>query len=166
MMVARYPIVSNDTVRLRDAWDQLFGEPLFRAFTSSERTNGTYRVPVDVFGTGNDVYVFASLPGVDPDGIEISIDDNILTLSGSVANVAKSNEAEDATWFLHEMGHGEFRRAVTLPVEVDTEAAEASFENGILRLRLPKAEAAKPRQIKVRAGAPVEVNASISEQTT
>ena len=162
-MVARYPLVSNDTVRLRDAMDRLFGEPVFRSFVSTQRANGTVSLPVDVFGTENDIYVFASAPGVDPETFEITIDDNVLTLSGSVANVARSTEAEGATWFLHEMGHGQFRRSLTLPVEVDADAAEATFEHGILRLRLPKAEAAKPRQIKIRSLSPNETTPVLEE---
>ena len=165
-MVARYPVLVNDNIRLRDAMDRFFGEPVFRSLSTTQRSTGTYAVPVDVFGTESDIYVFASAPGVNPDDLEITIDDNILTLSASVPNVAKSTEAEGATWFLHEMGHGSFKRSVRLPVEVDSETAEASFENGILRLRLPKAQAAKPRQIKVSSGAPVEATPSISEQAS
>lgn len=165
-MVARYPLVSNDTIRLREAVDRLFGEPVFRTFATTQRTTGTYSLPVDVFGTESDIYVFASAPGVEPADFDITVDDNVLTLSGSVANVAKSTEADGATWFLHEMGHGQFRRSITLPVEVDVDAAEATFANGILRLRLPKAEAAKPRQIKVRAVEPVEATPSLAEGET
>jgi HSP20 family protein len=165
-MVARYPVIANDNIRLRDAMDRFFGEPVFRTLSTTQRSSGTYSVPVDVFGTESDIFVFASAPGVNPDELEITVDDNILTLSAAVPNVAKSTEAEGATWFLHEMGHGSFKRSVRLPVEVDPDSAEASFENGILRLRLPKAQAAKPRQIKVRTGAPVEATPSISEQSS
>jgi HSP20 family protein len=162
-MVARYPLFSNDTMRMRDAVDRLFGEPMFRAVGVSARQAGSSLLPVDVFGTDQDIFVFASAPGVDPSALEISIDENVLTIAGSISNVAKSTEAEGATWFLHEMPHGEFRRTLTLPVDVDADGVEATFENGILRLRLPKAEAAKPRQIKVRAGQPIEVQPAIEE---
>ena len=158
-MVARYPMLMNDSVRLRDAMDRFFGEPVFRTFATSQRSTGTFSIPVDVFATDSDVFVIASAPGLGPDELEVTIDENVLTLSGTIPNVAKSTEAEGATWYLHENGHGQFRRTVTLPVDVDADQAEATFEHGILRLRLPKAEAAKPRQIKVRSAQPIEISA-------
>ena len=159
MMVARYPMLLNDSVRLRDAVDRFFGEPLYKTIASSQRSVGTFSIPVDVFATDAEVFVFAAAPGLGPDDLDVTIDDNVLTLSGTVPNVAKSTEAEGATWYLHENDHGQFRRAITLPVEVDADQADATFENGILRLRLPKAEAARPRQIKVNSASPMEVAA-------
>lgn len=158
-MVARFPMLINDSARLRDAMDQFFGEPIFRTFATSPRSVGTFSIPVDVFATEGDVIVIAAAPGLGPDELEVTIDDNVLTLSGTIPNAAKSNEAEGATWYLHENGHGQFRRTVTLPVDVDADQAEATFANGVLRLRLPKAEAARPRQIKVRSVEPVEIGA-------
>ena len=158
-MVARYPMLLNDSVRLRDAVDRFFGEPLYKTIASSQRSVGTFSIPVDVFATDAEVFVFAAAPGLGPDDLDVTIDDNVLTLSGTVPNVAKSTEAEGATWYLHENDHGQFRRAITLPVEVDADQADATFENGILRLRLPKAEAARPRQIKVNSARPMEVAA-------
>jgi HSP20 family protein len=166
MMVARYPVVSNDTLRMRNALDRMFGEPVFRSLQSSVRSTGAVVAPVDVFGTETDLHVFASIPGVDPAGLDISVDDDVLSISGTVANVAKSTEAEGATWYLHEMGHGTFKRQISLPVEVDVEAAEATFENGILRLRLPKAVAAKPRQIKVQSSTATTGTPAIDEITS
>jgi HSP20 family protein len=162
-MVARYPMVMNDSVRLRDAMDRFFGEPVFRTFATSQRSTGTFSIPVDVFATDSDVFVIASAPGLGPEELEVTIDENVLALSGTIPNVAKSTEAEGATWYLHENGHGQFRRTVTLPVDVDADQAEASFEHGILRLRLPKAEAAKPRQIKIRSGEPIEISAETGD---
>ena len=72
---------------------------------------------------------------------------------------ASSSEGKEATWYLHELSHGEFRRSVTLPIEIDSANAEATCEHGILRLRLPKAETARPRQINVR-GAQAAIEAS------
>ena len=73
-----------------------------------------------------------------------------ITLTGKTPNVAQSEEAKNATWYLHELPHGGFSRTVTLPIEIDAANADATFDQGILRLRLPKAEKAKPKQIKVR----------------
>ena len=164
MMVVRYPSLANDVFRVRNAVDRLFDESVFRTIATTQRSQGTYSVPVDVFATADDVVIIASVPGLGPDDLEVTVDENVVTLSGSVPNVARSTEGEGATWYLHEVGHGQFRRSLTLPVDVDADAADATFENGILRLRLPKAEAARPRQIKVRMAEPVSVAAQ-SEST-
>ena len=159
-MVARYPMLFNDS--LRDAVDRFFNDPLVRTLTSTQRTVGSFTIPVDVFATDSEVFVIATAPGLSPEGLEVSIDGEALTLSGTVPNVAQSTEAEGATWYLKENAHGQFRRTVTLPVEVDADKAEANVQHGVLRLRMPKAEAARPRQIKVRSLEPVEVAAESS----
>ena len=150
-MVSRYPMLINDPLRFRQTVDRFFADPVFRTFTTTQRSLGTFSIPVDVFTTDNEVFVIASAPGLGPDDLDVSIDDNVVTLSGTVPNVARSTEAEGATWYINEIGHGQFRRTITLPMDVDPAAADATFDNGILRLRLPKAESARPRQIKVRS---------------
>jgi HSP20 family protein len=151
MVVTRYHSPSSDAVRFREAVDRWFGEPFLRSFATTQRGTGSFSLPVDVFATDTDVYVIASAPGLGADDLDVTFDDNTLTLSGSIPNIAKSIEGESATWFVHEIGHGQFKRTISLAVDVDAENAEATFENGILRLRLPKLEAARPRQIKVQS---------------
>jgi HSP20 family protein len=151
-MVTRYPIVLNDPIRLRGAVDRFFGEPVFRTLATNARSQSAAMVPVDVFATQSDLIVIATVPGLGPDDLEVTVDENVLTLSGEIPNVAKSTEAEGATWYLNENRHGRFRRIVTLPFEVDAAQAEATFEHGVLRLRLPKAEAAKPHRITIQSG--------------
>src|SRR4051794_27779401 len=167
MVVTRYPVLSSDPARLRDAVDRWFGEPVFRSFNTTQRTNGTWSLPLDVFATDTDVFIIASAPGLGPDDLDVTVDDNVVTLSGDVPSIAKSVEGEHATWFVHEIGHGSFKRTVNLAVDVDIDRAEAHFENGILRLRLPKLEAAKPRQIKVQAvSATPEAGTELPESTS
>jgi len=157
-MVNRLPSIADEFVGFRDAVDRLFSEQPgtspFRGLWSGTWGNGTARtaLPLDVYATKDEVFVIGAVPGISADEIEISINQNVISLSGKIPNVAASEEAKDATWYLHELPHGGFQRTITLPVEVDAGKADASFENGILRLRLPKAETAKPRQIKVRVG--------------
>jgi HSP20 family protein len=157
-MVSRFP-VAEEFVSLRDAMDRLLADSFvggpFRSFWAPA-ANGTTRVPLplDVYATGEDVILIAAVPGLRANDIEITINQGTVTLSGKTPNVAQSEEAKNATWYLHELPHGSFTRSVTLPIEVDAARADATFEQGILRLRLPKAEQAKPKQIKVRvAGA-------------
>jgi HSP20 family protein len=153
-MVSRFPI-AEEFVSLRDAMDRLLadsfvGNPLRGVWANA--SNGTSRMPLplDVYATENEVVVIASAPGLRAEDIEISINQGTITLSGKTPNVAQSEEAKHATWYLHELPHGSFSRSVTLPIEVDAANADATFDQGILRLRLPKAEKAKPKQIKVR----------------
>ena len=152
-MVSRFP-VAEEFVSLRDAMDRLLQDSFvggpFRSFWSAA-PNGAARMPLplDVYATGEEVFVIAAVPGLRPEDIEITINQGTVTLSGKTPNVAQSEEAKNATWYLHELPHGAFTRSVTLPIEVDSAKADATFEQGILRLRLPKAEQAKPKQIKV-----------------
>ena len=156
-MVNRVPSLLDEFVSLRDAVDRAFSEssvaPL-RGLWPGGWGNGTGRMPlpVDVYATKDEVVIIAAIPGIQAEAIEISINQNTVTLSGTMPNVASSEEAKDATWYLHELPNGAFQRSVTLPIEVDPAKADATCEHGILRLRLPKAETAKPRQIKVRVG--------------
>lgn len=158
-MVNRVPSLAEEFVSLRDAMDRVFSEvavsPL-RGLWSGGWGNGTGRMPLplDVYATKDEVVIIAAIPGIDADQVQITIDQNTVTLSGKTPNVASSEEAKDATWYLHELQHGAFQRSVTLPIEVDAARADATCEHGILRLRLPKAETAKPRQIKVRVASP------------
>jgi len=166
MVVTRYPLAPSDPARLRDAMDRWFGEPVFRSLTTSQRTSGVFSLPLDVFATDKDVYVIAAVPGLGPDDLEVTVEDNIVTLTGNVPNIAHSIEGEAATWFVHEINNGQFKRTITLAVDVDFDQAEAHVEHGVLRMRLPKAEAARPRQIKVQAVASQPTATEITETTT
>ncbi len=75
-----------------------------------------------------------------------------VVLSGTIGDVAETEEATGATWYLRELPHGTFRRTVSLPFAVDADQAQATFEHGVLRIVLPKAEAARPRKIPITVG--------------
>ncbi len=150
-MATRYPAA---VFSVRDAVDRLFNETFTPGMSQGVWTasgNGARtELPLDVYATGDEVVILAAIPGITPDEIEITAERNTVTLSGQIRNVVKAEEAKDASWYLHELPNGTFRRSLTLPIEVDSARAEAKFENGMLRLTLPKAEAAKPRQIRVQ----------------
>lgn len=156
-MVTRYSnSLVHDAVSLRDAMDRLFSESVvpgqMRTLWSND--NGSRSpFPLDVYATENELTVLAALPGMDPDALDISIEKGQVTLKGEIPNVATSEEARDATWYLHELPRGAFQRSLSIPFDVDADAADATFENGMLRLTLPKAEADRPKQIKVRVDA-------------
>ena len=150
---------SHDVVGLRQAMDQLLNESFvagpFRTLWSrgSAGTGTQYApLPLDVYATPDAFVIFAAVPGMQPDDLEVTYNRGTVVLSGKVGNVAETEEAKGATWYLRELWHGQFQRAVSLPFEVDPSKAEASFENGILRIWLPKAEHAKPQRIPIQAG--------------
>jgi HSP20 family protein len=93
--------------------------------------------------------VTAELPGVEADDLEITLEDGLLTIGGERHFAHDSSEQQ---FHRVERRYGAFRRAITLPAHVLAEGIEASFENGVLQLVVPKAEEAKPRTISVRAG--------------
>lgn len=144
----------QEFVTLRDAMNQLL-EDSFTPFWTMGRSRAsgpTRALPLDVYSTSDEVVVIAAIPGVRSEDVDVSIDQGTLTISGTLANVAEAEDVKGATWYLHELVHGQFRRSVSLPVDVDSTKADATFADGILKLRLPKAERAKPRRIEVRLG--------------
>ena len=147
----------NEFITLRNSIDQLaddvFGNDSFRTLWSRDTSgNGTRSVspmPIDVYATDEHAVIIAAVPGMRPDDLDLTIQQNTVTLSGSVRSATDSEEAKQATWYIHELASGAYRRSVTLPFQVDADAAEATFEHGILRITLPKAENARPKKIAI-----------------
>ncbi|MFN8557386.1 MAG: Hsp20/alpha crystallin family protein [Dehalococcoidia bacterium] len=104
---------------------------------------------LDVVERDDALEVSAALPGVKPEDINLSIERNVLTISGE----SHSESEEKGGRFHHrERRHGRFSRSIMLPMEVDPDACQADFEHGVLTIRLPKAEQARSRRIEVRGG--------------
>jgi HSP20 family protein len=104
---------------------------------------------MDVAERGDAYVVQAELPGVNPDQVELSFEQNVLTLRGTKpASFDVSNDGELRV-FAAERVHGSFERSVRLPEFVDADRISASFTNGLLTITVPKAEAAKPRRIEI-----------------
>lgn len=101
--------------------------------------------PLNVWQTEHELFVEAELPGVAQDHLEISVLGGQLTLRGE-----RQPSAEQQTWHRRERAFGAFERTLRLPTDVDADKVEATLEHGVLTIRLPKAEAAKPRKIEVK----------------
>jgi len=142
----------TDLVTLRNDVERLASQAM-TAETPTRRTLSSRAwvasVPVDVYSTSDHAVVIAALPGLSPDDVEISVHQNTVTISGALRNVAESDDAKDATWYVSELSSGDFRRSITLPFHVDADRTTAWSENGILRITLPKVESAKARKITV-----------------
>ena len=102
----------------------------------------------DVMESQEEIRVMVELPGVPSDQIEVSLEDNVLTISGEKREEREEGDTEQR-WHLSERRYGRFSRSFVLPREVETEKIEASFNNGILTITVPKSERAKPRRIEV-----------------
>lgn len=120
-------------------------------------------MPMDLYKDGSSYILTADLPGVDPDSIDIDIDNGVLTIA---AERSVLPESESVQWVLNERATGSYRRQLTLSDSVDTERISAHYADGILRLTLPLAERAKARKIQVmrapkgEGDAPKEIDAS------
>jgi HSP20 family protein len=105
------------------------------------------RPALDVSETKDALHVSIELPGLAKDDVKITIENGVLTVSGEKRWESSS---EDATHHRIERRYGSFYRSMALPKGIDAEAADASFENGVLRIDFPKAEEVKPRTVKIR----------------
>lgn len=151
--------LSPEVVGLWQAMDQLLDESFvggpFRTLWSQGRAgtgaSGALAapLPLDVYATQDAFVIAAALPGLRPEDLEVTYSQGTVVLSGAVG----AEDVTGVTWYARELWHGRFQRAVSLPFEVDPDKAEASFEHGILRIRLPKAEHAKPRRIPIQVTA-------------
>jgi HSP20 family protein len=135
----------RELMTMRDAMDRFFGDAFLRTAGGIGVEGG---LMLDVAQTDNDVIVKASMPGVKPDDIHISVTGDVLSLRGEVK---EEKVADEASYHLRERRYGSFSRTVSLPTSVVADKAKAEFENGVLTLTLPKAEEHKPKTITVRA---------------
>lgn len=154
-MVSQFPF-GPEFVVLRDAVNQLLEESFVPSggsrFGMSNGARALVRpLPLDLYATEDEVVVIAALPGMNPNDLDVTINQNVLTLTGSVPSATESEQGKNATWYIHELWSGRFQRSVPLPFEVDSTKAEATFEHGIARIVIPKAERAKPHKIAIKA---------------
>jgi HSP20 family protein len=139
----------RDMVSLRDAMDRLFEDSFVRPRGESPTLEGREQtLALDVYETDDNLVVEASLPGFNPDEVDISIVGNTLTINGE--HEKHQEKEEEGKYYFRERRYGAFQRVVALPVETNADKAEATFENGVLKLSLPKAEEVKPKRIEVQ----------------
>ena len=106
-------------------------------------------IALDVAEVDESYVVKASVPGINPDDIEVTLDDNVLTIRGEAQS---DSNIEKANYHIRERRSGSFSRSIKLPVAINTDAIEAVNEHGVLTVSLPKAEVAKPQRIAVQVG--------------
>jgi HSP20 family protein len=163
----------RDIVSLREAMNSLLEESFVRPRPGTSQVAG---MPIDLRETDSGYVVEATLPGAKPEDVEISVLGDTLRIS---AQVHDTSEQSGEKWLVRERRFGRFERALTLPMQVKSDAATADFRDGVLSISLPKAEVARPRSIQVRpstsasvgsgqqSGQPIEVETDrqLSEQS-
>jgi len=132
--------------QMRHAMDRVFGD--FRPFRPDTGTEIGH-IPLDASETDDAFEVQAALPGVKPDDVEIQVHGDTVTIKGELK---EESEGKDRNWLRRERRYGVFARSFTLPTSIDAEKAAADFQDGVLKLHLPKSEAARPKTIKVGTG--------------
>jgi HSP20 family protein len=108
---------------------------------------GAAELAIDVYETKDDVVVKAALPGVKPDQVEVTVTGDTLTIKGEMK---EDRQVKEENYIRKERRYGAFCRSVVLPGGIKADKADATFEDGVLTLKIPKAEDAKPKTIKVK----------------
>ncbi len=145
MTIVRRPSPFGEMMTLRQAMDRLFDDD-YRPFRFLAGGYDGPGLPLDVTTDADALTIEAALPGVKPEDVDITIENSTVTITG---RTAEERKAEEGSYLLQEIRRGQFSRSVTLPTGLEPDKAEATFEHGVLRLRIPKAEQVKPRQIKI-----------------
>lgn len=107
------------------------------------------QIDVDMYETDSQVVVKAKAPGYKESDVNITIEDNVLTLEGKVETESEEKD-DNKRYHLKEMRSESFVRSLSLPTRVDAERAEANFENGVITITLPKLEEVKPKTISIK----------------
>jgi len=135
----------REMAALRKTLDRCFEEP-FEPLTTWPWRTEAFNMMVDVVEEEGAYIVKAEMPGVKPEDVEVTLNNNVLTIKGEVN---EEKESKEANYHLRERRYGTYMRSLTMPVDIKTEAIEAKNEHGMLIVRLPKAEAVKPKKITV-----------------
>ena len=136
----------REMASLRRAMDRMWDENF--AFPQQWDRQADWGPALDVIENPDNYVVKASIPGVAPEDVEITLTDNVLTIKGETK---QEKEDKQENYHLRERHYGSFMRSINLPVSVDADKVEAVNEHGVLLLTLPKSEAVKPKKIAVKA---------------
>jgi HSP20 family protein len=131
----------RDLISMREMMDQVFNDRFMRATEPGRAA----LLPIDVYADENAIVLMADVPGLKPEELAITFEGGTLIIRGEIKPLA-----EVKNYLLHERTTGRFERSLTINTPINADGIEATFEHGVLTLTLPKAEAAKPKQISVK----------------
>ncbi len=136
----------RDLIALEDRVNCLFSG--VQAHGSVDASSGEWSPTVDIYEEGHNLLLQADLPGVNKDDVEVQVEGNVLTLRGERR---QEKDVKENQYHRLERTYGAFKRSFTLPAGIDRDKIRAEYRDGVLRLTLPRAEEAKPKNIKVLA---------------
>jgi HSP20 family protein len=151
MRIRTYSNVARDAAALNKVMNRFFDNAAYDYSRYGGSNGGNIEqpketvLPIDVWTTPETFQVNAYLPGVNPEDVEITFEGDELTIQGKLPATP-----EGAEFIKRELYHGGFSRRLSFNVAVDADRIEAEFQNGLLTLTVPKAEAVKPKQIKIQ----------------
>ncbi len=147
MAIVRWLDPFRDLSSIQERMNQIFEDALSRSRGREEGLrSGMWTPAVDIYETNDSVVVKAELPGVEKDQISVEVKDGILSLRGERKF---EKEVKEESYHRIERSYGNFQRSFSLPVSVDQDKVTARFKDGVLEVKLPKKEQAKPKQIHV-----------------
>lgn len=143
----------RESISLRQAMDRLFEQSFVRPSRVLALVGDGIQPPIDMYQTPNEVVVKTSLPGVKPEDVEVTITDDTLIIKGKTK---ATEEVKREDYLCREHHYGSFTRSIALPQGLHSEKAEATAENGVLTLTIPKAEDVKPKTIEIKVKGTIE----------
>jgi Molecular chaperone (small heat shock protein) len=146
MTIVRRASPLGELISLRQAMDRLFEDSLVRPRAWVASAIDGYGFPIDITNGPDALTVEASLPGFRPEDVEITVENGALSIHAESHSERTEGEGES---LVSEIRRGSVSRTIALPTGLEPDKATASFEHGVLKLQIPKAEAVKPRQIRI-----------------
>ena len=125
---------------------------LWRGFSQPTSGSGEmegWAIPLDVVQDGDNIVVHASVPGVDPSNLNVTIENDVLTIRGETAS---ESERQNGNYLMRERHTGSFHRSLRLPDTLDVEKAQSNYDHGVLTISFPKVEAKQARQLAINVG--------------
>lgn len=140
--------------QLIEVVDRVFGATPRSVWSQKSEETPTFFLPVDIYESGNNLYVRAMVPGVKPEDVDVTVENGVLTISGEIPTAVP----DDTRWYRNECYHGKFSRSIQLPSQLETQNMSAEFVNGVLTVTIPGIEALRPKAFKVpiNAGQPAQ----------
>jgi HSP20 family protein len=135
----------REMVSMRNAMDRMFEDALIGPEWDWGQAS-SWQLSLDIVENDEDFTVKASIPGINPDDLEITLSGKNLTIKGETKGESESDQGK---YHLRERRYGSFSRRVSLPTEINDKEVKASYDSGVLTLTLPKSEGTKPRRIEV-----------------
>jgi len=150
MAIARWE-PAGGALSLRDAFNHLFDQSVWAPMGGFGGGFGGFggQVPLEVYTEGDGYVVEAALPGLDPDAIDVEMVQGTLMIRGTYPEAT----AEGRHYLVRQWPRGQFQATVHLPDAGEASTISATYEHGVLRLTVPKSEAAKPKRIPLKVGA-------------